>query len=280
MTYLIIGKDGQLGKEFLKFFDKSGNKYFAFNHKELDISNLNDVISCFEAIKPEIVINASAYNQVDLAEKNFDEAYRSNALGVHNLLFAGKKFNSLLIHFSTDYVFDGKKENGLYTELDSVNPLSQYGKSKYLGEAFVMKSLDNSLLFRTSWVFGDGKQNFIYKFLEWSNKNNILKVTSDEVSIPTHTKIIVDVTLKAIEQKVRGLFHLTSSSYCSRYELAKFITNSLNLKNIVYPVPIASFNLPAKRPEFSPMDNKKISDLLGISIPSWQESVKDYVESL
>jgi dTDP-4-dehydrorhamnose reductase len=280
MKYLIIGKEGQLGKEFIKVFEKKGIGYIGLNHHELDISRIEDVVSCLESIRPDIVINAAAYNQVDLAEKNFDLAFKTNALGVHNLLFAGKKIKALLIHYSTDYVFDGKKENGYYTEEDLPNPISEYGKSKYLGETFISQDLENSLLFRSSWVFGDGKQNFIYKFLEWSKKNNILKVTCDEVSIPTHTKIIADVTLKAIAQETRGLFHITNSSYCSRYELAKFIARSANLKNIIYPVPIESFNLSAKRPPFSPMDNKKISRLLNINIPSWEESVKDYINSL
>lgn len=274
--YLLIGKNGQLGKEFVKRLSSESLSYTALGHQEIDISNLDNVIEIINNIKPEIVINTSAYNQVDLAEKDYETAFKTNSFGIHNLVKASKLNNSLLIHYGTDYIFDGTKSDGLYTEEDIPNPLSQYARSKLMGESY-LKDYDNHLLFRVSWVFGDGEQNFIYKFKQWS-KNKILKISSDEVSVPTSTKTIVDITLKAVNNNLRGLYHLTNTGYCSRYEYAKFLSKELNLDNIIYPVSMNDFNLPAKRPPFSAMDNSKIQKALGIKIDSWQKAVEDFLK--
>ncbi len=274
--YLIIGKNGQLGTEFVRQLTKNNLDFIAFDHHQIDISNTYKVVELIDQIKPNIVINTSAYNQVDLAEKNYNLAYKTNSLGVNNLVFACKKYNSLIIHYSTDYVFDGEKDSGLYDENDLVNPLNEYGKSKYLGETF-LDNYPNSLLFRTSWVFGEGLQNFIYKFLQWTKNNNTLKISSNEISIPTSTKTIVDLTLRAINSGLNGKFHLTNSGYCSRYEYAKYILKISNLNNIIEPVDVASFNLPAKRPSFSAMSNQKVSKELNYLIPEWHDVVKDYL---
>lgn len=276
--YLIIGKNGQLGTEFVRQLTKNNFDFVAFDHHQIDVADTYKIVELIEQIKPEIVINTSAYNQVDLAEKNYNLAYKTNGLGVNNLVFACKKYNSLIIHYSTDYVFDGKKDLGLYEENDLVNPLNEYGKSKYLGETF-LDNYSNSLLFRTSWVFGEGLQNFIYKFLQWTKNNNTLKVSFNEISIPTSTKTIVDLTFRAIDSGLNGKFHLTNSGCCSRYEYAKYILKISNLSNIIEPVDIASFNLPAKRPGFSAMSNQKLSKELNYLIPEWSDVVKDYLSS-
>ena len=279
MKYLIIGKNGQLGKEFVKVLDQKGKNFTALGHEELDIGNLSNVLEVFESIKPDIVINCAAYNLVDKAEDDYPTAYKTNAVGVRNLAYASSRYKSFLVHYSTDYVFDGKKEDGLYSEKDIPNPLNEYAKSKYLGELFLQEETQKYLLFRVSWVFGEGKQNFIYKVLSWAKNNDYLKIAYDEVSIPTSTSVITDITLKALEKGLSGLFHLTNSGYCSRFELAKFVFDTLNMKKFVYPVSSDIFDLPAKRPKFSAMDNSLISYTLEVSIPHWTESVKDYLKS-
>jgi len=273
MKYLIIGKNGQLGKEFVKILTKENQDFTAVGHEELEISNLSQVLEIFENIKPDIVINCSAYNLVDKAEQDYPTAYKTNSIGVRNLAFASKKINSFLIHYSTDYVFDGKKE-GLYTEEDKPNPLNEYGKSKYLGEIFLKEENENSLIFRVSWVFGEGTQNFIYKLLQWAKNNDYLKVAYDEISVPTYTGNIVNVTLKSIEKGLKGLFHLTNSGYASRYEWAKAILKYKKVEKFIYPVSSDIFDLPAKRPKFSAMDNTKIKKELNLGIPDWEEDLK------
>jgi dTDP-4-dehydrorhamnose reductase len=149
-----------------------------------------------------------------------------------------------------------------------------------MGEVMVKDCLEKYLIFRLSWVFGYGQQNFIYKFLQWCKGKHSLNISSDEVSIPTCTKTIVDITLKSLDKGISGLYHLTNSGYASRYEWAKSIIKIMKLNNIVYPVPKEIFNLPAKRPAWSPMDNKRISDLLGMEIPFWEDAVKNYLIDL
>ncbi len=273
MKFLIIGKNGQLGKEFVKKLTDNKKEFVALGHKELDITDLSSVLEIINSIKPSIIINCSAYNLVDNAEQDYPTAIKVNALGVRNLGFGAKKVGAKVVHYGTDYVFDGKKE-GLYTEDDKPNPLNEYGKSKYLGELFLKEELENHLIFRVSWVYGEGKQNFIYKLQQWAKNNEYLKVAYDEISVPTSTKTIVEITLKALENDLKGLFHLTNSGYASRYEWAKEIFSILNINKFIYPVSSEIFNLPAKRPKFSAMDNKKIKDVLNIEITNWKDSLK------
>lgn len=277
MKYLVFGSKGQLGKEFVRFFQKIEANYQAFDIDEIDISDKDKLYELCQSYKPDFIINCAAYNLVDNAESDPDSAYKSNTYGVQNLAEISKGTKSFLIHYGTDYVFDGKKETGLYTEEDRANPLSVYAKSKYEGELKVKENTDNYLILRLSWVFGDGQQNFIYKLLQWAEKNEYLKIAFDEVSVPTSTQSIVETTLKALNSGLNGLFHLTNSGYSSRYEWAKYVLKKMNKKNILYPVSKEIFNLPAKRPGFSAMSNVLISKSLEIEIPSWEESVDDYL---
>lgn len=277
MKYLILGSKGQLGKEFVRFFHNIDVNYQAYDIDEIDISNKDKVYDLCQYFKPDFIINCAAYNLVDNAESDPEAAYKSNTYGVQNLAEISKATKSVLIHFGTDYVFDGKKETGLYIEEDEANPLSVYAKSKFEGEQKVKENTDDYLILRLSWVFGDGQQNFIYKLLQWAEKNEFLKIAFDEVSVPTYTKSIVETTLKALKSGLKGLFHLTNSGYASRYEWAKYVLKKMNRKNILYPVSKDIFNLPAKRPGFSAMSNVLISKSLEIEIPSWEDSVDDYL---
>ncbi|MEZ0323911.1 MAG: dTDP-4-dehydrorhamnose reductase [Hydrogenothermaceae bacterium] len=276
MKFLILGSKGQLGNEFVKTFEKEKRDYLALSRQQLDVTNLDEVYKLVKDYKPNVIINCTAYNQVDRAEgEEFNQALKVNNTAVSNLAFICKEKNIFLIHYSTDYVFDGKKE-GLYTEEDKPNPINKYGLSKYLGEEAVKNTLDKYLLFRVSWVYGDGKQNFLYKLSQWAEKNPYLKVACDEFSIPTSTRTIVEVTLKAIEKGLTGLYHLTNSEYASRYEWAKEYFKLKDIDKFIYPVYRSDFeqNFPAKRPKWSAMSNEKISKELNIEIPPWQEELK------
>ncbi len=272
MKYLIFGKNGQLGEEFVKTL---GNDAAALSHKECDISNLNEVLKVFESTKPAIVVNCAAYNEVDKTEENYIEAYKVNALGVRNIAFACKKQNCLLVHYSTDYVFDGLKENGLYTEKDIPNPINEYGKSKLTGEKWLIEEdLKDYLILRTSWVYGNGNQNFIRKLFQWAQNSDCLKIACDEISVPTSTRTIVDVTLKAINKGLTGLHHLTNSGYASRYEWAKKIFEIKGIKKFIKPVSSEIFNLKAKRPKFSAMGNDRIKNLINVEIIDWEKELE------
>jgi dTDP-4-dehydrorhamnose reductase len=230
-----------------------------------------------DSYKPDVIINCAAYNLVDRAEQEREKAFAVNAAGPAHLARAAAKRKAFLVHFSSDYVFDGQKENGLYTEDDAANPLNEYGRSKLAGESAVREEAGKSLVFRLSWVFGEGKQNFIHKLMEWAKNNEYLKIACDEFSVPTYTDTVADVTLKALEQGVTGLYHLTSSGFCSRYEWAQAVFRDLGINKFIRPVTSDIFSLPARRPKFSAMSNDKLSRLLDIRIPSWEEGVRSFL---
>lgn len=217
MKILITGAKGQLAREFIRQFTQKGTEFVDFSREELDVSDFKAVFKIIKEIKPTIVINCAAYNNVDGAEKEKERAFLVNAIGPYNLSVVCSDIKALLIHFSTDYVFDGTKE-GLYTEEDEPNPLNEYGKSKLWGERFIQENMENYLIFRTSWVYGEGTQNFLYKLNQWAKNQEYLRIACDEFSVPTSTRTIVEVTLKAIEQGLTGLYHLVNSGYASRFE--------------------------------------------------------------
>jgi len=273
MKFLITGARGQLAREFIAYFQEKGYGFAAFPKDELDVSDFEKVYQTIKEIKPDIIINCSAYNQVDLAEKEKHLAYKVNTIGVYNLAISAREIKTKLVHYSTDYVFDGTKI-GFYTEEDQPNPLNEYGKSKLFGEFFIQEVLENYLIFRVSWVYGKGTQNFLYKLEEWVKKQEVLKIAVDEFSVPTSTRTIVEVTLKALDEGLTGLYHLTNSGYASRYEWAKEYFRLKGINKLIYPALQADFNLPAKRPKWSVMSNEKISKALGITIRDWKEELK------
>jgi len=267
---LITGAGGQLGKEFVKVLSSKGIDFVALERKDLDIANFERVYRTLKEINPSIVINCSAYNQVDLAETEILQAFSTNAIGPYNLAITCREINAKLIHYSTDYVFDGIKK-GLYTEEDSPNPLNQYARSKLLGEELVKQVLEDYLILRVSWVYGEGRQNFIYKLLQWAKEREVLQIAFNEVSVPTYTGFIVEKTLKALGKGLTGLYHLVLRGYASRYEWAKLTLKLFRIEKVLIPVEKEIFNLPARRPDFSAMSCEKIEKALGEAFEEWDE---------
>lgn len=268
---LILGANGQLGKQFQTELTNLKRDFLAPDEKDCDITQFDRLKEYITANRPAIIINCAAYNAVDDAEKDNTVAFLINHQAVQNMAKICLDNDIFLVHYSSDYVFDGKKGD-LYTEDDEPNPLNEYGKSKLAGEQAVLKTLPNSLVIRLSWVFGHGTQNFLYKLKNWAANNPVLKISADEASVPTYTSDIVAATLALFEQKQKGLFHLTNSGYCSRYEWARFALETMGLKNTIIPVAMSNFKSPAERPLFSAMSNEKITKALNQEIPDWKTS--------
>jgi dTDP-4-dehydrorhamnose reductase len=278
MKYLITGSSGQLATSFTNRLGSRSMEFLAPDESQCDITDRACIRKLIGTYHPRVIINCAAYNQVDKAEQDRDRAFQVNSAGPRILAEEARNCGALLVHFGSDYVFDGLKQDGLYRENDPVGPLSEYGRSKLAGEQAVLEVLgDRSLVFRLSWVFGEGKQNFIVKLLEWTASQEYLRIACDEFSVPTWTETVVDVTLNALEQGVSGLYHLTNSGYCSRYEWAKAILRKKGIDKFIRPVSMDSFRLPAKRPKFSAMSNRTITDSLNIPIPAWEEAVDRFL---
>jgi len=278
MKYLITGRNGQLARSFIRRLETLCRDCIVPDESSLDITDEKAVSEFVAAAKPGVIINCAAYNLVDKAEAAPMTAFAVNATGPRYLAQAAAKNKAFLVHFGSDYVFDGGKEEGPYTEDDATNPLNEYGKSKLAGERHVLEELDRCLILRLSWVFGPGKQNFIYKLAQWAAANEYLRIACDEFSVPTYTGTVVDVTLEALDRGLTGRYHLTNSGFCSRYEWAGLILRSLGIEKFIRPVSMGSFRLPAKRPQFSAMSNVRIASLLGLSIPAWDEGVRSFLE--
>ena len=276
---LISGASGQLSREFQGILSKRAIDFTAPEEKDWDITDFNRTKEIIKEIKPDVIINCAAYNLVDEAQDNYRLAYSVNSEAVENLAGICKEERIFLVHYSSDYVFDGQKQD-LYVEDDMTNPVNVYGKSKLKGEQAIQSISPAYLIFRLSWVIGGGKQNFLYKVRQWAQKSKPLKIVSDEVSIPTFTEDIVNITLLSLKKGIAGLFHLTNSGYASRYELARYFVNKMGLDNIIIPVSINNFKTKARRPLFSPMSNSRIAKTLGISISTWQESMDKFVRKM
>jgi len=275
--FLVLGSSGQLGRAFQEVLSKEDSAHVFLSRQELNITDVDHLALCLDDIKPIAVINCSAYNDVDAAEGKPAEAFAVNAKAVFWLADLCKKKNIFLIHYSTDYVFDGSQTNP-YTEEDMPRPLNNYGQSKFEGERAIQGILRDYLLFRVSWVFGKGKRNFLVKAAKWASTQKEIKIAQDEVSSPTYTHDIVDATLSAYAKGLVGLYHLTNTGHCSRYDWVKFFFEKKGINNKMIPACAADFHLAAKRPKFSAMSHQKLCKDLKKDIPSWQEAVERFCQ--
>ena len=277
MKILITGANGQLGQAFQKKFEQLNIQYIAKGSKELDITKIDQLRNLVQNEKGIThIINCAAYNHVDKAEEEWEKAYQINGLGVRNLSIISNEINAELIHYSTDYVFSGKK--GEYTIYDTVDPINKYGESKALGEREVTQA-QGYYLIRTSWVFGVGKDNFAKKVINWSQNNKELKITTDEKSAPTYTEDLVEATLELIKQKVYGIYHITNTP-CTRYEWAEYILKKIGWEGTLKPAKRSDFNLPAKRPESSVLNNFGYTEVTGKTMPEWKDATDRFLKEM
>jgi dTDP-4-dehydrorhamnose reductase len=279
MKILITGANGQLGQDIQKVCQQNSIEYIAADSRTLDISHESEVQDFVKNNPMDAIINCAAYNAVDLAESEWKKAYMVNGLGVRNLAISANSVDALLVHFSTDYVFDGVTQIP-YTIADSPNPISRYGMSKLLGETMARDITDRFILIRTSWVFGKGNDNFPKKILRWCENKTELKVVDDQIASPTYTSDLAKATLDLINKKSLGIYHITNSNYCSRYEWAEYILTKIGWNGKLLRVSSDEFNSAARRPAFSVLDNFGTPEILGYSLPDWKNATGRFFKEL
>lgn len=275
MRALITGSKGQLGAAFERLFSESGWDYAAADVDTLDITDINAVMDAVMPYKPGLILNCSAYNLVDKAETEPEKAFAVNAEGVRNLALAARRLESTFVHFGSDYVFDGAKK-APYVEGDAVNPLNKYGESKLKGEEYAL-AVPGALVFRLSWVYGSGQQNFMHKLQGWAKNPGPLRISDDEVSVPTYTGDIVNAVMEALKAGLFGRWHLTNSGTASRYDWAEAALKAFGMQKEMQRARMADFNLPARRPGYSAMSNAKLCGELAMQIPHWRDSVEKFI---
>lgn len=274
---LLTGANGQLGTDFQKLFDDIGNEYIATDYLDLDIINIDAVSDFVKNKNITHIINCAAYNDVDRAESEKDKAYLLNRDAPKNLAHISKKIAAVLITYSTDFVFDGTKDSP-YTEEDRPNPISVYADSKYQGEQSVLSYYENSFVIRTSWVFGMGNNNFNKQLLAWSKNRDSLNIVDDQISSPTYSRDLAEYSWDLIKTNKFGLYHLSNSGECSKYEQAKYVLECIGWKGTLGTAKTADFNLPAKRSVYSKLDSSKIESVIGKKMPTWQSGIKRFLE--
>ena len=264
----------------------------ALGRAELDLTNPSAIKKTVQQLQPNVIINAAAYTAVDKAEAHPEDAYKVNQEAVIQLADYAKRHNAILVHYSTDYVFDGNKQ-GAYHEEDETNPLNIYGASKLAGEKAILDSTCRGYIFRTSWVYALHGQNFIKTILRLARHKESLTVIHDQQGAPTSAELISDITLLAIhwalrEQFAPGIYHLTPNGITTWYDLASFIVEQAHLSGARLQLesskilPILSEDYPslATRPKNSELNNQKLASDLRIILPDWKIHVNRIISQL
>lgn len=291
MNLLLLGKDGQVGSELQRTLLPFG-KLTAIGRASLCLEDLIGLTQLLDALKPQIIVNAAAYTAVDKAESEPKLSLLINASVVEVLANYAKKNNALLVHYSTDYVFDGEKTTA-YQEEDAVNPQNSYGISKRAGEVAIQASGCKHLIFRTSWVFSAKGNNFIKTIFKLAREKTQLKVVADQFGAPTSAELIADITALAIaafnnNRLSTGLYHLSATGSTNWYNLAYYALNkalsqgfsfALDPKNI-QAISTEEYPLPAKRPKNSQLNVSALSSALQLTIPEWTVHVDRLIEQL
>lgn len=267
---LISGANGMLAQDLIPILNERYQTY-SLTRKQLDITNKKEVESAVYGIRPDIVVNCAAFTKVDECEIN-PICYDVNALSLYHLTHACQKIKARIVHFSTDYVFDGTSTS-MYQENDPRNPINAYGKSKLFGELSLEASLVPYLLIRVQWLFGQNGPNFVKTMLNVAKNNKEIKVVSDQFGRPSNTALLSRAVASLLKDGAEGKWHVASSNFCSWYEFAKEILK----KHPVEIIPCTSddFPRPAKRPKNGVLNVEK-TVVHGISLYPWQDHLGEY----
>ena len=247
---------------------------------EMDISKKDDCLRAVEEVCPQVVINAAAYTNVDGCETDRETCFAVNAEAVKNIAQACKGKGIFIIHFSTDYVFDGKA-NQPYTEDAPCNPVSAYGASKLAGENHLRDIADEYLIIRTAWLYGYHGKSFVSAILEKAGTTGALTVVDDQVGSPTCTRDLAAATELLLDKKARGIVHVTNRGYCSWFEFSKRILKEANLEHVsVTPIKTPDLKRPAPRPAYSVLSMQRFMSTTGKTMQPWQLAFSDYYKSI
>lgn len=280
---VIFGSGGQLGVELCRVFEVRGWSVKRFDRQMLDITNSQAVEAGLAKADPQLVINSAAYNQVDVAESEPLAAFQANALAVRNIAMACRQVDAQLVHFSTDYVFDGTKGSP-YLETDHTHPLGAYAVSKLGGELYAQAYLDNPLVVRTSGVFGPGglftpRGNFVELMLRLASNGSPIRVVEDHVASPAFAPAVAERTADLVEKGLGGVFHIGGGEAISWYEYARMIFSLAGLKPELKPTNEREYRTAARRPRFSALSNSKL-EAAGITpMPPLRDAVRIYLEA-
>jgi dTDP-4-dehydrorhamnose reductase len=289
MKFLLFGKDGQVGWELQRSLAPLGELVALGSTSTSpcgDLANLEGLRETVRALRPDVIVNAAAYTAVDKAESDADRAQRVNAAAPGVLAEAAAECGALLVHYSTDYVFDGSGTHR-WREGDATGPLSVYGRTKLEGEQLIARHTDRHLVFRTSWVYASRGGNFAKTMLRLAREREQLTVVNDQFGAPTGAELLADVTAHAVRACLAdasrcGLYHLAADGETSWFDYARFVLAFAQQRGValkagpeaVKPVPGTEFKTAARRPDNSRLDLAKVQSAFGLALPHWQRGVE------
>jgi dTDP-4-dehydrorhamnose reductase len=274
LRILLLGAQGQVGWELARRLPALGT-VTATDRTTLDLANPEAIRRVVREANPELIVNAAAYTAVDKAESEPALATQINGDAPGVLAEEAKRSGALLVHYSTDYVFDGEKQ-GAYVETDAPNPVSAYGKSKLAGERAIVASGCRHLIFRACWVYGPRGRNFLLTILKAARERPELKVVDDQFGAPTSSGAIAEATKQAIAAaRGQGIYHLSAAGRTTWHGFAQAIVEGAGLKTPVRAIPSSEYPTPARRPRNSVLDNSKLKKDFGIALADWREGLRE-----
>ena len=282
MVVLVTGANGQLGQAIQSIVGNYPSIDFVFcSSVELNITDKSNCEAVFEKYKPQFCINAAAYTAVDKAESEPEKAFVINVTGAQNLAEVCKTHDTILLHVSTDFVFDGLATQP-YSEEDVPNPTGVYGVTKLQGEQAIQNTWEKHFIIRTSWVYSQFANNFMKTMLRLASERDSLSVVSDQIGTPTNAidlaetlvKIIQSCHAELVSASNYGIYNFSNEGQCSWYDFAKEIFRLNNISINLQPIPSSAYPTPAKRPAYSVLDKSKIKCVFGVEVKDWKESLK------
>jgi len=279
MKIFISGADGALGTDMQNLLRKEGIIFKATDINQLDIANFRKTNEILLNYRPDVILHFAAISNVDTCEKNKDLAFRVNALSTLGLAIISRKINAKMLYVSTNFVFDGSSEKP-YTEYSQPNPISEYGRSKFLGEHYVKDICDRYYIVRTSWLFGENSKTFVSRFLVEKNKPSSIDVICDQFASFTYTIDLADAIFLLIKSENYGTYHVVNKDSGSWLDFALRSKELMNFKTEINPIKTEELNLPAPRPRYAPLDSRNFEFLFGQGMRTWQDALSEFIKSI
>ena len=288
MVVIVTGANGQLGQSIKFIANKYPTIQFIYtDYYEMDITNIESCTNAFLKYKPQFCINTAAYTAVDKAESEPEKAHLINCIGSKNLAEVCKEYDTILLHISTDFIFDGTSKTP-YLESDLPNPQSVYGQTKLEGEIAIQNTWEKHFIIRTSWVYSQFGANFMKTMLRLASERDSLSVVSDQIGTPTNAVDLAEALLTIIQSPnthnpsltTFGIYNFSNEGQCSWYDFAAAIFHQKEIKIDLKPIPTSAYPTPAKRPAYSVLDKKKIKDTFNIEISEWKASLVKGINQL